>query len=70
MSTSKEGLLQQVDALRDLARRARRLSASMNEESDRRRLARHADELDECASRIESDAANARTMVIKPSEFR
>jgi hypothetical protein len=70
MSTSKEGLLMQVDALRDLARRARRLSATMSKESDSRRLIRQADELHESASRLEAEAVDARTMVIKPSEFR
>lgn len=69
MSASKESLLQQVDALRDLSRRARRLSAAMSQESDRRRLSRYAEELEESASRLEEDAAGAKTMVIKPSEF-
>ena len=62
---SKEGLLKQVDGLRDLARRSRRLGETLTQESDQRRLQRHADELDESASRLETDAAGAKTMVQK-----
>jgi hypothetical protein len=69
-SQSKESLLKQVDSLRDIARRARRLAPTLERESDRQRLARHAEELDENASRIEAQAAEAKTMVVKPSEFR
>jgi hypothetical protein len=69
MLQSKESLLQQVDSLRDLARRARRLAANLNLESDQRRLGRYAEELEENASRLEADAAGAKTMVIKPSSF-
>ncbi len=64
-AVSKESLLKQVDGLRDLARRARRLGESLSLESDQRRLQRHADELDESASRLEADAAGAKTMIQK-----
>jgi hypothetical protein len=57
---TKEALLQHADSLRDLARRSRRLAATLPGESDRRRLARHAEELDESASRIEQEAAGAK----------
>lgn len=57
---TKDALLKQADSLRDLARRSRRLAAALPGDSDRRRLARHADELDESASRFEHEAAGAR----------
>jgi hypothetical protein len=62
MTESKEALLKQVDGLLDLARRSRRLSPSLSQESDRQRLDRHAEELEESASRIEGEAASAKTM--------
>jgi hypothetical protein len=62
MIESKETLLKQVDGLLDLARRSRRLSQILSQESDRERLNRHADELEESASRIEGEAASAKTM--------
>jgi hypothetical protein len=57
---SKDALLQQVDVLRDLARRAKRLAGVLTLESDRRRLGRHAQEIDETASRLEREAAGAK----------
>ena len=62
MIESKETLLKQVDGLLDLARRSRRLAPSLSQESDRGRLERHAEELEESASRIEAEAASAKTM--------
>ena len=62
MTESKEALLRQVDGLLDLARRSRRLSPTLSQESDRQRLDRHAAELEESASRIEGEAASAKTM--------
>jgi hypothetical protein len=62
MIVSKEALLKQVDALLDLARRSRRLSPTLSHESDQERLDRHAEELEESASRIEGEAASAKTM--------
>lgn len=59
---SKDALLKQADNLRDLARRSRRLASALPGESDRRRLARHAEELDESASRIEHEAAGAKAL--------
>jgi hypothetical protein len=58
---SKDNLLKQVDGLRDLARRARRLAETMTSESDRHRLTRHYDELRESAARLEQEAAGAKT---------
>jgi hypothetical protein len=57
---SKESLLRQVDNLRDLARRARRLGEVLSLESDRRRLARHAEELEDSAKRLEVSAIDAK----------
>ena len=62
MGDSKEILLKQVDGLLDLARRSRRLSPILADQSDRERLDRHAKELEESASRIEREAASATTM--------
>jgi predicted metal-dependent hydrolase len=59
-SQSKTSLLSQVDALRDVARRVRRLSKTIARESDQRRLARHAEELDETATRLEAEAAEVK----------
>jgi len=58
---TKDMLLRQVDGLRDLARRARRLSENMLSESDRRLLGRHAEEVDARADILERDAADAKT---------
>jgi len=63
MAISKETLLKQVDGLRDIARRSRRLAEAMDER-ERRCLIHHADELEESARRIEGEAANARTVVM------
>jgi hypothetical protein len=67
MTETKESLLKQVDSLRDLARRARRVSGNLSLESDQRRLTRYAEELDENATRLEKEAVDARTMVIRPA---
>jgi len=58
---SKETILKQADGMRDLARRARRLTETMTDEGDRRRLTRYGDELDESASRLERAAVEAKT---------
>jgi hypothetical protein len=62
MADSKETLLKQVDGLLDLARRSRRLSPVLSHQSDRERRDRHAEELEESATRIEGEAASAKTM--------
>ena len=64
---SKETLLRQVDGLRDIARRARRL-AETTDEHERGRLIQCADEFDESAQRIEGEAAMAKTGVTPQSE--
>ena len=53
-------LLQQAEASRDLARRARRLAEEMTSEADKTRLLRHADELDAQAADLEKRAADMR----------
>ena len=63
---SKENLLQQADGLRDIARRSRRLADMLIHEADRRRLQRHATELDESASGLEKQAIEAKTGVFAP----
>jgi hypothetical protein len=66
MTHTKEDLLKQVDSLRDLSRRARRLSQNLGQEVDQQRLLTWAVELDANAARIEAEAASAKTMVIAP----
>jgi hypothetical protein len=58
---SKESILKQADGLRDLARRARRLTETVTDEGDRRRLTRYGEELDESAARLERAAVEAKT---------
>jgi hypothetical protein len=57
---TKDSILRQVDGLRDLARRARRLSTNMSNESDQRRLDRYVEELEESAVRLEQSAVEAK----------
>ena len=64
---SKEDLLRQVDTLRDIARRGRRLSGTMELESDRRRLMAQMVEIEQCAARVEKNAVQAKTFPIAPS---
>ena len=64
---SKEGLLKQVDGLRDVARRTRRLAEGLAAEGDRTRLSRHGEEMEEIAARLEKEAADAKTSVMKRS---
>ena len=64
---SKEDLLRQVDTLRDIARRGRRLSEAMELESDRRRLMAQMVEIEQCAARVEKNAVQAKTFPIAPS---
>ena len=58
---SKEAILKQVDEMRDISRRARRLQGTVTDEGDRRRLARYVEELEESASRLERTAVDAKT---------
>ena len=64
---TKESLLSQVDTLRDIARRGRRLSETMELESDCRWLMAHMQGIEECATRIEKQAVKAKTFVIAAS---
>lgn len=52
--------LSEVDALRDISRRSRRLAETIPSDSDRRRLTFYADELDDAARRMEREASSAR----------
>lgn len=65
---TKEDLLGQADAARDIGRRARRLAKTLLLESDQRRLSDNADEMDALAGRLEAEAASAKTMVIRPAD--
>ena len=67
---TKDMLLRQVDGLRDLARRARRLTESMLAEEDRRRLDRYVEELNERAATLEREAADAKTGQFAVSALR
>ncbi len=58
---TKDMLLRQVDGLRDLARRARRLIHTMIADTDKQRLGRYVEELDGRASELERQAADAKT---------
>ncbi len=60
---SKETLLRQADGLRDIARRARRL-AQITNEPEQTRLTQCATDCEESATRIERDAASAKTAVM------
>jgi hypothetical protein len=59
---SKERLLREADALRDLARHTRRVIDIASSDNQKKTLRRHADDFDKQAGLLESDAANARTM--------
>jgi len=63
---SKEGLLREADALRDLARHARRVSELTINDNKKRALDRHAADFDKQAGLLESEAASARTFPRKP----
>lgn len=63
-SVTKEGLLRQVDALRDIARRSRRVAETMELESDRRPVTEHIAQIEQCALRIEKQAVDAKTFAI------
>ena len=58
MVQSRENLLKQIDSLRDMARRARRLSQGMSQ-ADQEMLLRYAEELEESAARLEKGIGTA-----------
>ena len=60
--TSKENLLREADALRDLARHTRRVMGLASSDNQKTVLRRHADDFDKQAGLLESEAANAKTM--------
>jgi hypothetical protein len=55
-------LVEQAEASRDLARRARRLAEELSGEADRKRLMRHAEELDSQAADLERRAAERQPL--------
>jgi len=61
---SKESLLKQVDGMRDLSRRARRLATTLSVEADRARLVQYAEELEGNAARLEREAVDAKSVVM------
>jgi hypothetical protein len=61
MAQSKEKLLKQVDSLRDMARRSRRLSEEADQGSDQEMLLRYAKDLEDSAVRLEKEAVAAKT---------
>ena len=65
---TKDTLLKQVDGLRDLIRRTKRLAESFGERDERRSLLRYAEQLEEHAQRLETLAAEARSGVVPRSK--
>ena len=63
---SKEKLLQEADALRDLARHTRRVVDIASSDNQKKSLRRHANVFDKQASALESMAAAAKTMPQAP----
>jgi hypothetical protein len=53
-------LIEQAAATRDLAQRARRLADTMTQQTERERLLRHAQSLDEEAKKLDAEAMNVR----------
>jgi hypothetical protein len=63
---TKGNLLRQVDGLRDIARRSRRLAETFSPEGGRDRLLANAVELERKADLLEASAADAKSFVIEP----
>ena len=63
---SKEALLREADALRDLARHTRRVIELTINDNQKTVLGRHASDFERQAGLLESEAASARTMPQKP----
>lgn len=62
-AVTKDTLLRKADALLAEARRVRKESATLADESDRRRMVRHAEDLEGQAARLEKDAVSAKNGV-------
>jgi len=58
---SKDSILQQADSLRALARKARRLAATVTDAADQDSLSRHITELEANAARLEKAAIDAKS---------
>ena len=65
--TSKETLLREADALRDLARHTRRVIELASSDNQKKALHRHADDFDRQAGLLESEAVNARSLPMQRS---
>jgi len=58
---SKDSILQEVDSLRALARRARRLASTVTDDEDQRNLGQYIKELEGNAARLEKAAIDAKS---------
>ncbi len=58
---SKDSILQEADSMRALARKARRLAATVTDAADQENLSRHIKELEANASRLEKAAVDAKS---------
>ena len=58
---SKDSILQEADSLRALARKARRLAATVTDAADQDALSRHIKELEANAARLEKAAIDAKS---------
>lgn len=68
MTVTKDTLLKKADALLGEARRVRKVSANVGEESERLQMIRHAEDLEGQAARLEKDAVTAKNgvFVVRP----
>ena len=67
---SKESLLRGADALRDLARRTRRVVEMAGIDDQKKMLSRHADDFEKEAGKLEAMAVDAKSMPMAPSRLR
>ena len=58
---SKDSILQEADSMRSLARKARRLAATVTDVADQDALSRHIKELEANAARLEKAAIDAKS---------
>ena len=68
--TSKENLLRGADALRDLARRTRRVVELAGVDDQKKMLRHHADDFDKEAGKLETMAIDAKSMPMAPAKAR
>ena len=58
---TKESILQEADSMRALARKARRLAATVTDAADQTSLSQHIKELEANAARLEKAAVDAKS---------